>query len=148
MNDGIYNGSNCKAVACGYEHTAILTTHGTVLTFGNNYYGQLGDGTTSFKNRPVTVQSDEDSTYNGSNCQAIACGYEHTAILTISGEVLTFGNNSSGQLGMVLQGNQTNLPVMVLSDEDSTYNGSNCQAIACGHYHTAILTISGEVLTF
>ena len=89
-----------KSITCGNGHTAILTTHGTVLTFGNNSFGQLGNGTSGGQtNPPAMVLSDEDSTYNGSNCQAIACGHYHTAILTTHGTVLTFGYNSYGQLG-------------------------------------------------
>jgi alpha-tubulin suppressor-like RCC1 family protein len=38
-----------------YEHTCALLTDGTVVTWGQNIYGQLGDGTTTMSISPVGV---------------------------------------------------------------------------------------------
>ena len=147
-----YTGSNCQAIACGDNHTAILTISGEVLTFGFNSYGQLGDNTNTTRYQPVEV--DASNGYTGSNCQAIACGTNHTAILTNTGKVLTFGSNGHharasirfGQLGIGNTTSNSYQPVEV--DASNGYTGSNCQAIACGYNYTAILTKTGKVLTF
>lgn len=43
-------------ISAGNSYTAVLKNDGTVWTFGRNMYGQLGDGSTSNKRRPVQVE--------------------------------------------------------------------------------------------
>ena len=44
----------------GFGHTCLLDTHGTASCFGDNYYGQLGDGTTTpHPIDPVRVKLDD-----------------------------------------------------------------------------------------
>ena len=44
-----------KAVSAGGEHSMVLTHVGSVWTAGNNAYGQLGDGSTTHRDRFVQV---------------------------------------------------------------------------------------------
>jgi len=57
-------------ISAGGFHTAALKIGKTVWTWGNNTYGQLGDGTNTDRNTPVQVDSI-------SNVIAIAGGYWH-----------------------------------------------------------------------
>ena len=52
-------------VAAGYDHTVALKSDGTVMTWGYNYYGQLGDGTTANHSSPAWVNSWGDSFSSG-----------------------------------------------------------------------------------
>jgi hypothetical protein len=54
-------------VAAGGQHTAALLANGTESTWGSNYYGQLGDGTTVSRPTPGPVS-------NLSGVAAIAAG--------------------------------------------------------------------------
>ena len=45
-----------KAVAAGKSNTIVLKGDGTYLGWGNNVYGQLGDGTRGCRRRPVAVE--------------------------------------------------------------------------------------------
>ena len=79
-------------IAAGYYHNLILKKDGTVWAWGRNYYGQLGDGTTTNKNKPVQVIDLE-------NVQQVAAGEYHSLALKQDGTVWAWGRNADGQLG-------------------------------------------------
>jgi alpha-tubulin suppressor-like RCC1 family protein len=84
--------SNSIAIAAGTSHSIALKNDGNIWTWGNNSNGQLGDGTTTQKIKPVQVSG-------LSNSIAIAAGYDHSVALKTDGTVWTWGSNSNGQLG-------------------------------------------------
>lgn len=82
-------------VACGGGHTVALTEN-DVCTFGLGQYGQLGHGTFIFEtSEPKTV----DALKKHKVC-SIACGENHTAIVTDRGLLYTFGDGRHGKLGL------------------------------------------------
>ncbi|XP_029115119.1 E3 ISG15--protein ligase Herc6-like [Scleropages formosus] len=82
-----------SSISCGEAHTAVLTQDGSVFTFGEGSYGQLGHNSTANELRPRRVESLE-----GQAAQ-IACGSHHTLVLMSSGLLLAFGSGLKGQLG-------------------------------------------------
>src|ERR1035437_8461965 len=66
---------------------------GSVMAWGVNATGQLGNGSTSNSNVPVPVSS-------LNNVISIAAGQSHAIALKADGTVWTWGNNFSGQLGI------------------------------------------------
>jgi alpha-tubulin suppressor-like RCC1 family protein len=80
------------AIGAGDYHSVALNDDGTAWTWGDNGYGQLGDGTTTTRHAPVQVISLHD-------VFALAGGGNHTVALAGNGRVWAWGDNSSGQLG-------------------------------------------------
>ena len=70
-----------------------LRKDGTVWSFGNNYSGQLGNGTLARTESAIQVK-------NLTGVKAVSAGKEHSIALTNNGEIFTWGNNSYGQLGI------------------------------------------------
>ena len=85
--------SGVKAIAAGNAHTCALTDAGAVECWGDNEYGQLGDGTTATRHLPVTVSG------LAGGALAVAVGSEHSCALMRSGGVKCWGLNAGGQLG-------------------------------------------------
>ena len=128
--------SSATAVACGFNHTAVLLADGTVRTFGQNTFGALGDNTTTDRETPVPVFG------ISSSATAVACGYQHTVVLLANGTVRTFGQNSYGNLGINVNGGTRQTPVQVFGISSSAV------AVEGGQYHTAVLLADGTVRTF
>ncbi|MEW6428287.1 MAG: choice-of-anchor D domain-containing protein [Thermodesulfobacteriota bacterium] len=89
------------AVAAGEHHALALKRDGSVVAWGTNYNGQLGDNSTARRTTPVTVLADPNSTpaLALTGVIAIAAGAQHSLALKQDGTVWAWGDNGSGQLG-------------------------------------------------
>ena len=81
------------AVAVGNAHTCALTMAGGVQCWGNNFFGQLGDGTELTSTTPVDVMG------LTSDVASVAAGTSHTCAVSTAGGLQCWGNNSRGELG-------------------------------------------------
>uniref|UniRef100_A0A452SB38 HECT and RLD domain containing E3 ubiquitin protein ligase family member 6 n=1 Tax=Ursus americanus TaxID=9643 RepID=A0A452SB38_URSAM len=84
-------------VAAGGAHSFALSLSGASFGWGSNNAGQL-----ALRQNNVPVQSHKPRSVGALKNLGviyISCGYEHTAVLTQTGKVFTFGGNSYGQLG-------------------------------------------------
>lgn len=94
--------SGVKAIATGNYHSLALLMDGTVVAWGDNLSGQLGDGSTSTRSTPVRVcatDATDCTTSPLSGVETIAAGNYHSLVSTSRGRVLAWGFNGNGQLG-------------------------------------------------
>jgi alpha-tubulin suppressor-like RCC1 family protein len=131
-------GTTITAVAGGGLHALALTSTGTVLAWGNNAEGQLGNGTTTGSPVPVPV-----SLPAGTRITAIAAAGWSSLALTSTGTVLAWGLNNDGQLGNGTTVGSSATPVAVRLPARSKIT-----AIAAGAYHSLALTSTGTVLAW
>ncbi|XP_070764278.1 probable E3 ubiquitin-protein ligase HERC4 [Enoplosus armatus] len=124
-------------IAAGGEQSFALSVSGGVFGWGRNDRGQLGLGDTTDRHTPTPVRC-----LNTKQTVHISCGEEHTAILTKTGAVFTFGSGQYGQLGHNSFSDEVR-PRLV-----AELWGAKVIQIACGRHHTLVLTDSKRVYSF
>jgi alpha-tubulin suppressor-like RCC1 family protein len=82
-----------SAITPGQQYTCAVMTAGGVSCWGDNAYGQLGDGTTVDRFAPVGVVG------LGGPVMAVALAGGHACALRTDGRVECWGRNVQGQLG-------------------------------------------------
>jgi alpha-tubulin suppressor-like RCC1 family protein len=88
------SGTTVTQARGGCFHTVALTSKGHVLAWGDNSFGQLGNGTTISSDAPVRVQLP-----SGTKVTAVRAGCLFSLALTSKGHVLAWGDNTDGQFG-------------------------------------------------
>jgi alpha-tubulin suppressor-like RCC1 family protein len=128
--------ANCisiiEEIAGGGFHSIALKNNGEVLAWGDNTYGQLGNGTTTNSTVPIQVSG------GLTDVIAISGGYYHSLALKSDGTVWAWGYNALGQLGNGTTDNSS-MPIQVGGGL------TNVIAIAAGGYHSLALTADGTV---
>ena len=71
---------------------------GNAYAWGNNYYGQLGDGTKTDRTTPVKVWKPTNAPADFTYVQ-VSTGWDYSLALGSDGNAYAWGNNSTGQLG-------------------------------------------------
>jgi alpha-tubulin suppressor-like RCC1 family protein len=111
--------SGVRAISASGDASLALLDDGTVMAWGFNSDGQLGDGNTVTSDVPVHVLGLSDVV-------AISAGHRHDLAILGDGAVMAWGQNNTGQLG---DGTTTNaytpVPVTGLSEVASISAGGD-----------------------
>ena len=127
-------GVTVTSIRAGCDHSVALTKSGTLLAWGNNTFGQVGDGTFNERTTPVSVKLPK-----GTKVTAVRAGCEDTIALTKAGTVLSWGIGQAGELGDGKTKNSAS-PVRV-----SLPKGTKVKAISAGCAHNLAVTASGKL---
>ncbi|XP_021285304.1 uncharacterized protein LOC110417334 [Herrania umbratica] len=118
-------------VACGEFHTCAVTMAGELYTWGDGTHnaGLLGHGTDVSHWIPKRISGPLE----GLQVAVVTCGPWHTALITSTGQLFTFGDGTFGVLG---HGDRENVPY---PREVESLSGLRTIAVACGVWHTAAI---------
>lgn len=122
--------SSVSAVSLGTTHSLALRSDGTVWSWGNNSYGELGNGTTTFSSVPVQAEG-------LSGVVRIDGGMYYSSALLADGTVRSWGQNGHSELG---DGTTIGRSTPVV-----TSGAENAIAMAAGYSLAAVVKSDGTV---
>jgi alpha-tubulin suppressor-like RCC1 family protein len=132
----VSGGHTFVQMSSGWGHTCGVRTDGSAYCWGNNDWGTLGAGFSSYQVRQATPLA----VVGGHTFEAVAAGDDHTCALTTGGQVLCWGNNEFGQLGSGGPiGSHASEPMEVVGSHD--FVGSPTS----GGYYSCAATAEGDV---
>lgn len=130
--------TNVIQASGGGAHSSALLADGTVWNWGNNEFGQIGNGTTTTSGCLCIATATQVSI---TDVIQIEAGYNHTLALKSDGTVWAWGLNDNGQLG---DNSPTNRPSPVQVGA-SVPGFSNIIAVSAGDLHSIALKADGTV---
>ncbi|MGE4571607.1 MAG: RCC1 domain-containing protein [Candidatus Izemoplasmatales bacterium] len=136
---------NIIQVSLGNYNTAIITSHHRLLIWGENIYGQLGNGNFNDSWTPLDITSFFSLEAN-EMITSISLGIVHSGALTNQGNLFMWGFNGEGLLGNQSTEN-SNLPIKInqyfsLDDNESIVN------INLGGNHSSFITSNQQIYTW
>ena len=124
------DGKKVVQVALGENHSACVTEDGCLYTWGDNEYGQLGDGTTENKHTPVKIMD---------NVSQVNLYIQSSTCITKDGSLYTWGYNY-GLLGYdTPDGVYSSIPTKIMD---------NVATFSIGHNDAACITKDGSLYTW
>jgi alpha-tubulin suppressor-like RCC1 family protein len=129
-----------STVSVGYSHSCATLTSGSVMCWGQNTYGQLGDNSTTQRLLPVAVLSPLGGALT--NISQVSTYSYHTCAQTSLGAMHCWGRNSFGQLG------DNSLTMRLLPAEVQASAGvpfTGISSISVGERHTCAVTVSANI---
>ncbi|OOP62735.1 hypothetical protein BMF89_08335, partial [Arthrobacter sp. SRS-W-1-2016] len=131
------------ALGNGLGPTYALTADGGVWAWGDNTYGELGNGTTTTSFTPVPVQGI-------TGIQSIAAGYQNAYAVKGDGTVWAWGRNIYAQSGYQTQTNSS-VPVQitgVTNAQSVVVNDAAADNFSGSQFSVYVLTKDGTVLSW
>ncbi len=123
-------GSGVVELTAGVDHTCARRTDGSAWCWGNNYRGQLGDGTTTSRTVPTAVSGFASGTLQ------LSAGEQYTCAVKTGGALWCWGFNTNGQLG---DGTTTNRTTPTALSSLASGVGS----VSAGNDHTCAVKTDG-----
>ena len=132
----IRNFDNIEYVICGGHYSICKTYDNIYYGWGSNLSGQIGHDEYKIYHKPTLCNNYPD------NIKSIKCGNGHTLLLTLEGNIYSFGNNKHGELG--LNDNtigKTNIPTLIR-------NIPEIKRIECGRDYSMCIDVNDYIWLF
>lgn len=127
-----------SGVACNAHHALLLSSDGSVRGCGSNEYGQLGrisDGNERHIGAPTLLSLPCIK----QRVAQVACGLHHSLCLLDNGNVVSFGQNEYGQLGLSKKNSETGPAVVQHIGREFVIQ------VECTYYSSLFLSRTGKV---
>lgn len=138
-DSGHLAGRKAIAIATGLQFSMALCSDGSVAAWGNNEYGQLGDGTREHKSVPVSVVG--DGALEGKVITSISAGTYHAVVRCSDGTVVCWGNANEGALGSATASSCVPVPLPNLG----FLAGRSVSSVSVGHSSAVVRCSDGSI---
>ena len=148
---GISESTKFKSVTGGTLHSLALDVEGNLYAWGNNDYGQIGNGTPGGSvPAPYKVNGGTGSGISaGTRFQKIAAGDGLSLAIDTEGSLYAWGNNDSGQIGNGAFGGIVSTPYKINGGAGSGVAESvRFRDLAGGHRNGLVIDVSGNLYTW
>jgi alpha-tubulin suppressor-like RCC1 family protein len=135
---GALAGKTVVAISGGASHSLALCSDGTVVAWGYNGSGELGNDSTANSTVPVAVYS--AGALSGKTVVRIDAGASHNLALCADGTLVAWGSNTSGLLG---NNSQVNSRVPVAINPFGVLSGRTVTGISAGPLHSLAICSDG-----
>jgi alpha-tubulin suppressor-like RCC1 family protein len=138
-------GESITGVSLGAVHSSVVSSAGRLFTWGQNDYGQLGNGTTTYGSIPTDITG-QFSLIAGETLTSVSLGSYHSSAITSGGRLFIWGQNSYGQLG-----NGTGTTLTTPTDITGHFNliaGETITRVSLGFSHSSAITSEGRLFTW
>jgi alpha-tubulin suppressor-like RCC1 family protein len=136
----IPTGVTITQLTAGANYSLALGSDGKVYAWGDNAFGQLGDGSTTSSVAPVAVSA--GAIPAGVTITQIAAGGQQSLAVGSDGKVYAWGYNGEGELG---NNSTTDSSVPVAVSPGGIPTGVSITQVAAGHAHSMALGSDGKV---
>ncbi len=119
-------------ISAGSGHTCGIRVGGILVCWGDDYHGQLGNGTDGLQQVPDRIGSFARWT-------AVSAGSVHTCALRSTGQLYCWGYNANGELGTGSTGGVEINPVQVFG------GATNWTSVSTGNAHTCARRSTGRL---
>ena len=127
------------------QNINLITSAGKLYIHGENNFGQIGNGFRVTLSSPIniinTLNLDEEETI-----EIFSSNAGHSLLLTTYGNLISWGNNENGQLGIDLYVKNSK-PINIITNFNFMTNEEILQ-IETGRSHSILLTTNGRVFTW
>jgi len=138
-----FAGGKVVMVAAGSTHTVSVTSKGLLWAWGYNESGQLGiGGVEEWQIVPALVGGKD--VFGVSSVRMVACGFDHTLILTEEGTLWTCNKGENGALGH----NDINDQRVLTLVEVHHFGNTKVVSASAGEFHSSAVTELGSLYTW
>ena len=134
------SGATFTQVGVGAMGSLALSSTGQLYAWGDNNFGELGNGTMTGSSVPVAVAA--GAIPPGTTISQIAAGGFHNLALSSTGQLYAWGDNLDGELG---NGTTTGWSVPVAVAAGAIPPGTTITQIAAGFSYSLALSSTGQV---
>ncbi len=136
---GVMEGAVLVSISVSQDQSCAISDSGHAYCWGANYYGQLGNNSTT--NSPVPVAVNTNGALQGKTIKAIDAGLWYTCAIASDNQAYCWGNNGSGQFG---DNSIANSSAPVAVDTTGVLQGKTVLSLSAGSSSTCAIASDNQ----